>query len=146
MLTVKECREILDQDAEGLTDDEVIKIRDWLSTMADIAIADTKVVSIGQVSSDFHPDKRINASRCLVIPGLVDACARLGEPGHAHEGMLESELAAAVAGGITSVVCMPDTQPVLDEPGLVDMLKFRAERLHLAKVFPLGALTRSLGG
>ena len=116
------------------------------NAMADLAIADTKVVSIGKVSSDFHPDKRIDASHCLVIPGLVDACARLGEPGHAHEGMLDSELAAAVAGGITSVVCMPDTQPVLDEPGLVDMLKFRAERLHLAKVFPLGALTRSLGG
>lgn len=116
------------------------------NALADLAIADTKVVSIGQVSPDFHPDKRIDASRCLVIPGLVDACARLGEPGHEHEGMLESELAAAVSGGVTSVVCLPDTRPVLDEPGLVEMLKFRAERLHLAKVFPLGALTRSLEG
>jgi dihydroorotase len=116
------------------------------NAMADISIADSKVVSIGSVSSDFHPDWRINAAHCLVIPGLVDACARLGEPGHEHEGMLESELAAAVAGGVTSVVCLPDTQPVLDEPGLVEMLKFRAERLHLAKVFPLGALTRGLAG
>jgi len=116
------------------------------NAMADLAIADSKVVSIGQVSPDFHPDRRIDASRCLVIPGLVDACARLGEPGHEHEGMLDSELAAAVAGGVTSVVCLPDTRPVLDEPGLVEMLKFRAQRLHLARVFPLGALTRSLEG
>jgi dihydroorotase len=60
--------------------------------------------------------------------------------------MLESEMAAAVAGGVTSVVCPPDTDPVLDEPGLVDMLKFRAEKLHQARVFPLGALTRGLAG
>jgi dihydroorotase len=60
--------------------------------------------------------------------------------------MLESEMAAAVAGGVTSVVCPPDTDPVLDEPGLVDMLKFRAEKLHQARVFPLGALTRNLAG
>jgi len=117
-----------------------------LNAMADLAVADSKVVSIGTVSPDFHPDRRINAAHCLVIPGLVDACARLGEPGHEHEGMLDSELAAAVAGGVTSVVCLPDTRPVLDEPGLVEMLKFRAQRLHLAKVFPLGALTRSLEG
>lgn len=60
--------------------------------------------------------------------------------------MLESELAAAVAGGVTSLVCPPDTEPVLDEPGLVEMLKFRAEKLHRSRVFPLGALTRALQG
>jgi dihydroorotase len=51
-----------------------------------------------------------------------------------------------VAGGITSLVCPPDTDPVLDEPGLVEMLKFRAEKLHQSRVFPLGALTRGLHG
>jgi dihydroorotase len=60
--------------------------------------------------------------------------------------MLESEMAAAVAGGVTSVVCPPDTDPVLDEPGLVEMLKMRAEKLHCARLFPLGALTRGLRG
>ena len=60
--------------------------------------------------------------------------------------MLASELAAAVAGGVTSVVCPPDTDPVMDEPGLVEMLRYRAERLHQARVLPLGALTRSLKG
>ena len=56
------------------------------------------------------------------------------------------ELAAAVAGGVTSLVCPPDTDPVLDEPGLVEMLKFRARNLNLARVYPLGALTRGLHG
>jgi dihydroorotase len=60
--------------------------------------------------------------------------------------MLESEMAAAVAGGVTSLVCPPDTDPVLDEPGLVEMLKFRARSLNLARLYPLGALTRGLGG
>jgi dihydroorotase len=60
--------------------------------------------------------------------------------------MLASEMTAAAAGGVTSLVCPPDTDPVLDEPGLVEMLKYRAEKLHLARVFPLGALTRGLAG
>ena len=82
----------------------------------------------------------------MVAPGLVDLAARLREPGHEHERMLESELAAAAAGGVTSLVCMPDTEPVLDEPGLVDMLKFPAAREQRSRVFPLGALTRGLKG
>jgi dihydroorotase len=60
--------------------------------------------------------------------------------------MLESEMAAAVAGGVTSLVCPPDTEPVLDEPGLVEMLRYRAEKLHQARVLPLGALTVGLKG
>jgi dihydroorotase len=60
--------------------------------------------------------------------------------------MLASELGAAVAGGVTSLACLPDTDPVLDEPGLVDMLRFRARKLHGARVFPIGALTRGLAG
>jgi dihydroorotase len=77
---------------------------------------------------------------------LVDLAVRLKEPGHEHEGMLDSELAAAVAGGVTSLVCPPDTDPVLDEPGLVEMLRFKAEKLNRSKVMPLGALTRGLKG
>ena len=96
--------------------------------------------------TDFSPNKTIDATGCIVAPGLIDLSVRLGEPGHEHERMLESELAAAVAGGVTSLVCPPDTDPVLDEPGLVEMLKFRAEKLHQSRVFPLGALTRALKG
>jgi dihydroorotase len=113
---------------------------------ADVAIAGGRIVSIGDVPADFTPAKTIDATGCIVAPGLIDLSARLREPGHEHEGMLESELAAAAAGGVTSLVCPPDTDPVLDEPGLVEMLKFRAEKLHQSRVFPLGALTRSLKG
>ncbi|MEJ7931145.1 dihydroorotase [Ramlibacter sp. AN1015] len=111
-----------------------------------LAIAAGRIVSIRNVPEGFTPAKVIDASGCIVAPGLVDLAVRLREPGHEHEGMLESEMAAAVAGGITSLVCPPDTDPVLDEPGLVEMLKMRAEKLHQARVFPLGALTRALAG
>ena len=95
---------------------------------------------------DFDATRPIDARGAVVAPGLVDLAARLGEPGHEHAGLLESELAAAVAGGVTSLVCPPDTDPVLDEPGLVEMLKFRAKNLDLARLYPLGALTQGLKG
>jgi dihydroorotase len=112
----------------------------------DVALIGSAVVAIKNIVNDFEPDHVISATGCIVMPGLVDLSVRLREPGHEHAGMLASELAAAVAGGVTSVVCPPDTQPVLDEAGLVEMLRYRSERLHLARVFPLGALTRNLQG
>ena len=114
--------------------------------LADVAISDGKTVAIGKAPDGFAPDQTIDAQGCIVAPGLVDLSVRLREPGHEHEGMLASELAAAVAGGVTTVVCPPDTEPVLDVPGLVEMLRYRSERMHLSRVFPLGALTRKLEG
>ena len=124
----------------------VINPASGFDAVCDMAIAAGRIVAINSIPADFAPNKTIDASNCIVAPGLMDLAVRLREPGHEHEGMLESEMAAAVAGGITSVVCAPDTEPVLDEPGLVEMLKFRSERLHQARVFPLGALTRDLKG
>ena len=124
----------------------VINPASGFDAVCDVAIAGGRIVSMHTPAADFLPNKTINASGCIVAPGLIDLAVRLREPGHEHEGMLESELAAAVAGGVTSLVCPPDTEPVLDEPGLVEMLKFRAEKLHRSRVFPLGALTRALQG
>ena len=112
----------------------------------DVAIAGGRILTLGRVPADFQPNRVIDAAGCIVAPGLVDLAARLREPGHEHEGMLESELNAAAAGGVTSLVCPPDTDPTLDEPGLVEMLKFRARKLSLCRLFPLGALTRGLAG
>ena len=117
-----------------------------LDRIGDLCVAAGRIVALGDVSADFQPDRVIDASGLIVAPGLVDLAARLREPGHEHEGMLESELKAAAAGGVTSLVCPPDTDPVLDEPGLVEMLKFRARKLSRCRLFPLGALTRGLEG
>ena len=105
----------------------VIDPASGLDQKADVAIAAGRIVAIGQAPAGFQANRTLDATDALVAPGLVDLSARLREPGHEHAGMLESELTAAAAGGVTSLVCPPDTDPVLDEPGLVEMLKFRAE-------------------
>ncbi|WP_323118357.1 dihydroorotase [Burkholderia alba] len=113
---------------------------------ADVFVAAGKVAAIGAAPADFHAAKTLDATGMIVAPGFVDLSARLREPGNEHRATLASEMAAAVAGGVTSLVCPPDTDPVLDEPGLVEMLKFRARNLHQAHVYPLGALTVGLKG
>lgn len=112
----------------------------------DVFIAAGKILSVGQVPEGFSANQTIDASNLIVCPGLVDLSARLREPGDEYKATLISELQAAVAGGVTSLACPPDTDPVLDEPGLVEMLKHRAKQLNLARVYPLGALTRQLQG
>ncbi|SAK89833.1 dihydroorotase [Caballeronia glebae] len=112
----------------------------------DVFIAAGRIVGLGEAPADFNAAKIIDASGFYVAPGFVDLSARLREPGFEHKATLESEMAAAMAGGVTSLVCPPDTDPTLDEPGLVEMLKFRAQKLHLAHVYPLGALTMGLKG
>ena len=117
--------------------------RDGVQTLF---IGDGKIVAIDAAPADFKADKIIDAAGKIVCPGLVDLSARLREPGFEHKATLESEMLAAVAGGVTSLVCPPDTDPVLDEPGLVEMLKRRADALHQTRVYPLGALTVGLNG
>ncbi|MBU3735689.1 MAG: dihydroorotase [Methylobacterium sp.] len=117
-----------------------------IDAQRDLYIAAGRVVGVGSVPAGFGANQVIDAAGLVVCPGLVDLSARLREPGSEHKATLESELHAAVAGGITSLACPPDTEPVLDEPGLVEMLKHRAEKLNLARVYPLGALTRRLEG
>ena len=129
-----------------ITNGRIIDPASGLDQVGDIAIGSGRILAVGDVPADFEPQRTVDATGCVVAPGLVDLCARLREPGFEHEGMLESETHAAVAGGVTSLVCPPDTDPVLDEPGLVEMLKFRAEKLHRTRLFPLGALTRGLQG
>ena len=112
----------------------------------DVYIGAGKVVAIGRAPDGFAANRTIDAAGLVVAPGLVDLAARLREPGFEYRATLESEMLAAVAGGVTSLACPPDTDPPLDEPGLVEMLKHRAKSLNLARVFPLGALTVGLAG
>ena len=113
---------------------------------ANVYVDNGKIVSIGAVFEGFSADKIIDASNKIVAPGLVDLSVRLREPGAEHRATLETELLAASAGGVTSLVCPPDTDPVLDEPGLVEMVKRRGWTLNQARIYPLGALTAGLQG
>jgi dihydroorotase len=113
---------------------------------ADLYIAAGKVAAVGRAPAGFSANRVIDASGLVVCPGLIDLSARLREPGLEYKATLESEMLAAAAGGVTSLACPPDTDPPLDEPGLVEMLKHRAKLLNLAHVYPIGALTVGLAG
>ena len=115
-------------------------------SVRDVFIAAGKILALGAAPAGFHANRVIDATGLVVCPGLVDLSARLREPGYEYKATLESEMATAVAGGVTSLVCPPDTDPPLDEPGLVEMLKHRARSLNQAHVYPLGALTQGLKG
>jgi len=112
----------------------------------DVYIAAGKIVAIGDAPNGYTANRVIDAAGLIVCPGLVDLAARLREPGFEYLATLESEMEAAIAGGVTSLACPPDTDPPLDEPGLVEMLKFRAKNLNQARVYPIGALTQGLKG
>src|SRR5690606_28992916 len=117
-----------------------------LDRVTNVHVADGRIVAIGAAPDGFRADRTVDAHGLVVAPGLVDLAARLREPGFEYRATLESEMRAAVAGGITSLSCPPDTDPPLDEPGLVAMLKHRARGLDLAHLYPLGALTVRLAG
>jgi len=124
----------------------LIDPKNGIDAKQDLFITAGKIASIGSAPAEFVADKMIDATGLLVAPGLIDLAARLREPGYEYRATLESEMNAAVAGGITSLACPPDTDPPLDEPGLVEMLKHRAKSLNQARVYPVGALTQGLKG
>lgn len=117
-----------------------------LEAEQDLFIAAGRIVAVGTAPADFHANAEIDARGLVVSPGLVDLSVRLREPGLEYKATLESEMHAAAVGGITSLACPPDTDPPLDEPGLVEMLKFRAKNSPGPRVYPIGALTWKLKG
>src|SRR5436309_4579542 len=82
----------------------------------------------------------------VVAPGLVDMRAFVGEPGAEHRETLASASRAAAAGGVTTIVCQPDTTPVIDDPAIVDFVLRRARDTAIVHVHPMAALTKGLGG
>ncbi|MEN9912488.1 MAG: hypothetical protein RI956_932 [Pseudomonadota bacterium] len=118
----------------------------YLDKIQTLHIQGNKIAALDQAPTDFMANIVIDGSGCILTTGLIDLSVRLREPGYEHKQAMATELAAAVSGGVTTVVCPPDTLPVLDEVGLVEMLLQRAEKLAIARVLPLGALTRQLQG
>lgn len=129
-----------------ISNGRVIDPKQGIDRQASVYIAGGKVAALGEPPAGWRANRVLDASGLVVCPGLIDASARLREPGFEYKATLESELAAAVAGGVTHLACPPDTDPPLDEPGLVEMVKHRARSLNQAHVYPIGALTVGLKG
>jgi dihydroorotase len=117
-----------------------------MDAVQDLHVQDGKIVALGSAPVGFKADLTLDGKDCVLAPGLIDLSVRLREPGYEYKNAMHTELQAAVAGGVTTVVCPPDTDPVLDLPGLVEMLRQCAAKIALAKVLPLGALTVQLKG
>ena len=117
-----------------------------INEMCDILISEGRVKQIGGSLNPDSVTKEIDASGQFIFPGLVDLSTRLREPGEEHKATIRSETRAAVSGGITRMVCPPDTFPIIDTPAMAHMIQDRAEDSGFARVHPLGALTVGLKG
>ncbi|MFQ5644270.1 MAG: dihydroorotase [Thiogranum sp.] len=117
-----------------------------IDELLDICIAGGRIVSVGQPPDGFSADIELDADGLYVIPGLIDLNARLREPGEEFKATIDSECRAAAAGGITTLCCPPDTDPVIDTPAVIELIRHRARLTGAARVVTLGALTRGLDG
>ncbi|WP_133716348.1 dihydroorotase [Methylocaldum gracile] len=112
----------------------------------DLYLAEGRVVSLGTAPDGYMADRTISAEGQIVCPGFIDLCARLREPGYEHKAAIASESEAASASGITTLCCPPDTDPVIDTPAVVNLIRERAQQIGKIRVLPIGALTRDLKG
>lgn len=112
---------------------------------ADVAIRDRRIAAMGRDLS-LGDARSIDARGKLVVPGLIDPHVHLREPGQEHKETLESGSAAGVAGGFTTLCCMPNTSPALDSPEMVGFVESRARQTAVCRVFVVGAATKGRKG
>ena len=117
-----------------------------LDSEQDLFIDGGKIVSIKKKPDGFESDLQIDAKDKIILPGLVDLCARLREPGFAYKATFQSECKAANSNGITSICCPPDTNPIIDAIAVVDLIHQRARETNRTNVYPFAALTLGLKG
>ncbi len=117
-----------------------------IDQQANIYIADGKVITVDHQPADWQADQSIDAKNKLVLPGLVELSASLREPGHEHKATVQSETKAAAAAGITSLACLPTTNPVIDTPAQVELIEQLSQKSGLCNVYVIGALTTGLKG
>jgi dihydroorotase len=112
----------------------------------DVYIANGRIAALGGAPQGFADAREIDAGGCIVCPGLVDLCARVREPGQEHKATIATESVAAAGGGITTLCCPPDTNPVVETPADIELIRLRAEKIGKTRIVTLGALTHGLDG
>jgi dihydroorotase len=124
----------------------IIDPKNQLDEITDLYIRRQKIAGIGNAPENFKPGKTINADKLWLIPGIVDLSARLREPGLEQKADIETETRAAASAGITTLCMPPDTDPVIDEPAVVELILRKAKLAKRSHVYTLGALTAGLKG
>ncbi len=125
----------------------VIDPANQIDEISNVYLTRGRFLAIGLAEPEgFHADQVIDGTGKWLIPGLVDLQGRLGEPGSRYAGSIASETQAAVAGGITTLCCPPDTQPVADTQAVIELIQRRARQAATAFVLPIGAMTQGLEG
>jgi dihydroorotase len=124
----------------------VIDPANKVDDLLDVYIADGRIAALGGAPEGFGSAQEIDAGGCIVCPGLVDLCARVREPGQEHKATIATESVAAAAGGITTLCCPPDTNPVVETPADIELIRLRAEKIGKTRIVTLGALTHGLDG
>ena len=115
--------------------------------VADVYIGDGRIVgSKSELRTPESGIEEIDARGLILAPGLIDMHVHLREPGFSHKETIESGACAAAAGGFTTIVCMPNTAPVPDNPGTIAWIKDRASSIACVNVLPTGAISKSLAG
>jgi len=130
----------------SIQDGHMIDPANGINQVIDIHVSQNRIRAIGEPHQEFKPERVINAKGRYIFPGIVDLCARLREPGEEHKATILSETRAAASAGITSLVCPPDTLPIIETPGMVHMIQDRANAAGFCDIYPLGALTVGLEG
>lgn len=116
-----------------------------LDQVADLWLENDRVLHVGD-RPDLHPDQVIDAGGKIVTPGLIDMHVHLREPGREEDETIATGTAAALAGGVTSVACMPNTEPAIDSQASAEFVCLQAKRAGNANVFPVGAITKERKG
>lgn len=116
-----------------------------IDQMIDVWIRDGKILGLGS-QPGLPPNERIDATGKIVCPGLIDMHVHLREPGREEDETIATGTAAALAAGVTTVVCMPNTEPALDNQAAAEFVHLQAERAGNANVYPLGAITKRRAG
>jgi len=125
----------------------IIDPANQLDQITNLYLARGRILTISPTDPEnFHPDQIIDGTDKWLIPGLIDLQGRLGEPGNRYAGNIATETQAAAAGGITTLCCPPDTQPVADTQAVIELIQRRARQAATAFVYPIGALTQGLNG
>jgi dihydroorotase len=128
-----------------ISNGRIIDPAQHLDQVADLWVRGDRILGIGP-QAGLHADRTLDAAGKIVCPGLIDMHVHLREPGREEDETIATGTAAALAGGVTSVACMPNTEPALDNQAAAEFIYLQAERAGNANVFPIGAITKGRAG